>query len=139
VKEYLFDSSALLALIKKESRGEVLLERVGGAPPIIDQAAIHTVHVAEVVKKLVDVGRDGAAITAEWIEVLNLEVIEGYTLFDALNTASLCPKELKLSLGDRIGLSFAKGTGGTAVTTDAQWKTVADSQPALKLKVMHLR
>jgi PIN domain nuclease of toxin-antitoxin system len=97
------------------------------------------VRLLRVVKKLVDAGRDGAAITAEWIEVLNLEVIEDYTVVDALNSASFCPKELKLSLGDRVGLSFANGSGVTAVTTDEQWKLVADSQPDLELKVMHLR
>ena len=137
-KEFLFDSSALLTLIKKELRGEILLKREGEAPPIIDRAAIHTVHVAEIVKKLVDAGAEEDA-ALEWVEMLDLEVLTDFHLPEALGTGRLCPKQLKLSLGDRIGLAVARARGMTAVTTEEQWMTVAAAHPELDLKVMHLR
>ena len=100
-KEYLLDSSALLTLILKEKRGEILLERGENEPPIIDRAAIHTVHIAEVVKKLVDRGENEDA-ALDWVQVLDLEILTDFNLHEALGTGPLCPKQLKLSLGDRI-------------------------------------
>jgi ribonuclease VapC len=137
-KEYLFDTSALLALIQREQRGEILLERGGGGePPIIDRAAIHTVQVAETVKKLVDKGL-GEDQCREWIEALDLEVLTGFELGEALNTARFCPKEMSLSLGDRVCLSVANARNLVAVTTEQQWKTVADGNPQLNVQVMLL-
>ena len=137
-KEYLLDASALLALIKSERRAELLLQSSGGSRPIIDRSAIHTVQVAEVVKKLVD-GGVGPDRCREWLDTLDLEVLTTFEVRPALNTAPLSRKEMKLSLGDRICLSVALANDMIAVTTDRQWKVVAGRYSELELKVLLLK
>ena len=107
-------------------------------PPIIDRAAIHSVQVAEVVKKAVDAGADEEQVRG-WIEGLDLDVIEDLTRLQAYNTARFCPNALHLSLGDRVCLTVASWQQLTAVTTERNWHTVTDADTQLNVKVLLVR
>ena len=127
--EFLLDASALLAVMRAEpGAGEVLR--------IIDRAAIHSVQIAEVVRKLRELGVDPDEVEGS-IQELCLPVIEVLSVRQACNTGRYCLGGL--SLGDRICLAMASSHGSTAVTADRRWKEVCDANAELNVRVMLIR
>lgn len=118
MSEVVLDASALLALINEE-RGWQAVETV------IDQAAISTVNLSEVIAKLAEVNTPEFLIQ-QTLNQLNLDVI----LFDetqALIAGLLRPptKALGLSFGDRACLALAIHQNLPVLTTDQAWTRVA--------------
>jgi ribonuclease VapC len=112
---YLLDSSALLALHLNESGYERVM-------PLMDEAAIHSITVADVVTKLVQKGvppKQARAI----LEHLDLVTIDALTFEQACLCGRLhaATRDLGLSLGDCICLTAAGSLGRTAVTADRNW------------------
>jgi PIN domain nuclease of toxin-antitoxin system len=126
--KYLLDASALLALIHNEPGAEQVLA-------IIDDCEIHAVNLAEVMRKLVSVGKTVEEVIA-YIEALNLDVIENLSVPQVRKLAELTPqaKRLGLSLGDCVCLTIAAWMGMTAVTTDRCW-----SEGAFNVLVLQIR
>jgi ribonuclease VapC len=127
--EFILDASALLAVMRSEPGSEKVLE-------IIDNARIHSVQIAEVVRKLREVGI-GVDELREAIQEMCIPLIEEFSLLQAYETERYCIAGL--SLGDRICLAAANRHNATAVTADRRWKEVADANRDLNLKVMLIR
>jgi ribonuclease VapC len=119
VIKYVLDCSAVLALLKNEPGGDVVLS-------VLPDAVISSVNLAEVVTKLVDRQATKAAID-EALRSLNLTAID----FEP-STARLCgelraaTRSRGLSLGDRACLALARERGFTAVTAAAAWAGATD-------------
>lgn len=126
---YLLDSSAVLAVLFGERGADKVL-------PLLDQSSIHTIQIAEVVKKLKDRGvPDDTA--DRLIAELALPVLESFTAEEALSSRKYCLKGL--SLGDRVCLLVADLAGLTAVTAEHRWKESVDGDPSLPVKVLLIR
>lgn len=127
MKAFLFDASAILAFLNKESGQEIvgsLLEQ--------GHCLITSVNLAEVLHYLR--GNNFAEEEArQIISSLPLE-IEPCTSADAWIASSFYPqsKELGLSLGDRICLATGKRLKLEVITADKRWKKIK-GPPALKL------
>jgi PIN domain nuclease of toxin-antitoxin system len=114
VAEAVLDASAVLAHLRGEPGGDRVAALLGNA-------CISAVNLSEVVRKLVDLGADDAAIAAA-IRRLPCQV----TPFDgalALASGLLRRQTLAqgLSLGDRACLALAAREGLPAVTADRAW------------------
>jgi len=112
------DSSAILALLGRESGWEHLRTRIAGA-------AISTVNVAEIHTKLAEQGatrEDSEDIVAG----LQLKIMP-FDVALAVQTGWLRPATLSagLSLGDRACLVLARSLDAVALTTDRAWAKVA--------------
>src|SRR5579883_3295981 len=126
---YLLDSSAVLALFGSEP-GAAIVE------PMLRDSAIHSVQVAEIVKKLANRGvPDVEAERA--ISALGLQILESLTYTDAV--CSRAYRHKGLSLGDRICLTTADLAGMTAVTAEHRWKEIVDADTSLTVKVVLIR
>jgi ribonuclease VapC len=114
VSKYVFDGSAVLALLNQKT-GKDRVEAV------LSDACIGTINYCEVLGKLIDAGMpEGDA--RESVDLLNVEVVN----FDAdlaRTAAVLRPstKKLGLSLGDRSCLALALARHNTAVTAERAW------------------
>jgi ribonuclease VapC len=111
---YVFDSSAIIAVLRQEIGSEVAAE-------LVEYAIVSTVNYAEVVTKLVDWGYSDRIIE-ESLGEFDLEVVE-FDINQAL-IAGAMRKETRskgMSLGDRACLALAKTTGRTALTADRAW------------------
>jgi ribonuclease VapC len=114
VSKFTLDSSAVLALLRKEPGADVV-------EALLPDAVISSVNLAEVVTKLVERGATDEAIDGAMLSV-NMKVVD----FDEA-TARLAGRLRKntrsrgLSLGDRACLALALERGLTAVTADAAW------------------
>lgn len=111
---YVLDASAVLALLNQEPGHE----RIG---PLIPDAAISTVNLAEVVTKIRAAGTP-AAEAVQTVDHLALEVI----VFDqelAMRTGELYPvtRRAGLSLGDRACIATAERLGVPVLTADRAW------------------
>ncbi len=109
-----FDASAVLALLNREPGRDRVHK-------LLDDAAISSVNLSEVVAKLIDRGLDRSDIEGE-LRGLGLELI----LFDwslALHSGELRrpTRALGLSFGDRACIATAMSLGAPAVTTDRAW------------------
>jgi ribonuclease VapC len=123
---YLLDSSAVLALFGGEPGAEVV-------QPLLGEAAIHSVQIAEVVKKLAD--RGVPANEAERaVTALGLPVVESFRAEEAVYSRRNCQKGI--SLGDRICLTVADRAGMTAVTAEHRWKEMVEADASLPVKVL---
>lgn len=126
---YLLDSSAVLALFGSEPGAEVI-------QPLLGEAAIHSVQIAEVVKKLAD--RGVPANEAERaVTALALPVVESFRADDAVYSRRYCHRGI--SLGDRICLTVADRAGMTVVTAEHRWKEMVEADASLPVKVLLIR
>lgn len=117
MQNIIFDSSAVLALLKQEDGHEV-------ASAYLEQAIISTVNVSEIISVLV---RDGVYSNevSNYLESTFLH-IEDFNLNQAKIAGSLFDKTKKygLSFGDRACLALAKEKKLPVLTADKVWKKV---------------
>jgi len=113
VTEFVFDSSALLALILREPGGDL--------DDLLDRAAISSVNLVEVLTKLIDLGQLDE-------DVLDLQLralirVEPFTEAQAVIAGRLrtATKHLGLSLGDRACLALAISGRHDVYTADGRW------------------
>jgi len=114
VSKAVLDASALLALLNQEEGAE----RVA---PLLADAAISTVNLAEVTTRLALAGMPEAAIR-ETLALLPLESVP-FDSEQAVQVGLLAPatRASGLSLGDRACLVLARRLDATAVTADHAW------------------
>jgi PIN domain nuclease of toxin-antitoxin system len=117
VKDTVLDATAVLAVLNDEPGAEKVV-------PLLPQAIMSTVNLAEVVSKLADAG-----MPEETIRTVVNEL--GITMmpFDeslAFSTGFLRPttSDYGLSLGDRACLALGKHLHRPVVTADRMWNTV---------------
>lgn len=117
--QYLLDASALLAVIFNEPGA-------GRVFDLLDDSAIHTLHLAEVARKMVSIGMPADEVIARLGE-LSLETLEEFSVKHLHQIARLAPeaKRLGLSLGDCVCLTLAESLDRTAVTADRSWKEIS--------------
>ncbi|MBW4644434.1 MAG: type II toxin-antitoxin system VapC family toxin [Goleter apudmare HA4340-LM2] len=114
MSEVVVDTSAVLALLNQETGSEEILQ-------LIDNAAISSVNLSEVIVKLAEAGIPEEEIR-QIILNLNLEVI----LFNeeqALKAGMLRPatKSIGLSFGDRACLALGVVLNQPVISTDCLW------------------
>jgi PIN domain nuclease of toxin-antitoxin system len=116
--EIVFDSSAVLAILKRE-RG------IDRALAVLDKAAISCVNLAEVQTKLIEAGFDRHSAWAR-IEVLGFRAYP-FNKDQAFEAGSLVAvtRPFGLSLGDRACLALAIERNATVYTTDRSWKNLS--------------
>lgn len=116
------DASALLALLNQEQGAE----RVA---PLMADAAISTVNLAEVTTRLALAGMPEAAIR-ETLALLPMELIS-FDSDQAIEVGLLAPatRASGLSLGDRACLILARILEATAVTADQAWTNIEGRPP----------
>jgi len=113
--EYLLDASALLALMLNEA-GEKAVRDVLG------RCAIHTVNVAEVIKKLVQKGVPFPEACAS-VEELHLKIDAQFEMDQAAACGRLMAEAAAqgLSLGDCVCLTAAASHNRIALTAERRW------------------
>lgn len=116
------DASALLALLNQEQGAE----RVA---PLLADAVISTVNLAEVVTRLALAGMPEAAIR-DTLALLPLESVP-FDVEEAVDVGLLAPatRPSGLSLGDRACLVLACRFGAAAVTADQAWTGIDAGVP----------
>lgn len=92
---------------------------------IIDDCQIHALNLAEVMRKLVALGKRPEEVISE-IGSLELEVVDNFGFDEANEVARLAPeaRRLGLSLSDCVCLITAKASGLTAVTAERRWPEI---------------
>lgn len=117
MSEVVLDASAVLALLNQEPGAEQVAQR-------LNQAAISTVNVSEVVAKMADAGIPEEAIH-QILDNLNLEIVP-FTSAQAFQAGLLRPltRALGLSLGDRACLALGLQLQQLVMTTDRQWQNL---------------
>lgn len=118
MSEVILDASAVLALLNQETGSEEILQ-------LIDNAAISTVNLSEVIAKLAEAGIPEDDIK-QILFHLNLEVI----LFNeeqALKAGMMRPetKSIGLSFGDRACLALGIVLNQPVITTDRLWSNLS--------------
>jgi ribonuclease VapC len=111
---FVFDASAVLAIINAEPGAERAIE-------LLDGALLSAVNHAEVMAKLIErgIGRD-LAISA--VLGIGVEIVDfGADLADRTGELRLATRHLGLSLADRACLALAEREGVAAVTADKTW------------------
>lgn len=108
------DASALLAVLYREPGGDLVEAR-------LDQAALSTVNLAEVMRRSLARGVAVDGLTEE-LEALGLTILH-FSAEDAQVSAGLWPQSRHhgLSLGDRACLALALRLGLPALTADRAW------------------
>lgn len=129
MNDVVLDSSAVLALLKREKGGDVVIDALPGA-------TISAVNVAEIVTKLREDGWP-ANFTLGVIEQLGLKTVS-FSFEHAIATGNLrvATRRQGLSLGDRACLALAMTLNARILTTDAAWLRV---DPALGLDIVNIR
>jgi PIN domain nuclease of toxin-antitoxin system len=124
----ILDASAVLAVLLGEPGQEQVRE-------VLDHCTIHAVNLAEAASKLAQAGVPEAEIRNSFTE-LAIPVDETFTEGQALACAELARKTrgLGLSLGDRVCLTVAGGTGATVLTADRRWSQVEG--PDLRVRMI---
>ncbi|MBD2362298.1 type II toxin-antitoxin system VapC family toxin [Anabaena minutissima FACHB-250] len=117
MSEVVVDASAVLALLNQETGSEEILQ-------LIDNAAISSVNLSEVIAKLAEAGIPEEEIRQILLN-LNLEVI----LFNeeqALRAGMmrLATKSIGLSFGDRACLALGVILNQPVITTDRLWSNL---------------
>ena len=128
-REYLLDASALLAVIFDEPGADQIRN-------IFDECRIHSVNLAEVMRKMVYLGMPVDEVIAGFAE-LHLEVITEVSWQEATEIARLGPeaKRLGLSLGDCLCLVVAAKAGLVVVTADRRWSDIQGAD----VRIMQIR
>lgn len=112
-ERYVFDASALLALLQGEAGAETV-ERLLESGGVCGAA-----NWSEVAQKVSAAGADWDIARALLLSYpLDVEPV---TASDAERAARLWKRGSGLSLGDRLCLALAHRLGATAVTADAAW------------------
>lgn len=127
MSRYILDASALLALLNEEEGAEVVI-------PLLPEAVISTVNLAEVVTRLALAGMPEPAIRAT-LALLPLDPV-AFDDDQAIQTGLLAPatRTLGLSLGDRACLALARLQEATVVTADQVWQTLPLGIPVLVIR-----
>jgi ribonuclease VapC len=114
------DSSALLAFINGEPGGASIA-------PLLADASISAVNLAEVIGKMIGNGVSHAQID-EMLKMIRLTVVD-FDQRQAEATGMLVSQTRKfgLSLGDRACLALAASGGVPAVTADRAWQAIKGS------------
>lgn len=117
VTRIVLDSSALLAYLNDEPGGDDIA-------PLLEDAMLSTVNVAEVVTRLAAHGQPVESIR-EIFDALDLEIV-AFDRGSAEETGMLvtATRAFGLSLGDRACLTLAMREKLTAVTADRVWKNL---------------
>ena len=116
---HLLDASALLALLLNEQGADQV-------EIILDDSEIHSVNLAEVVRKVVLKGVEPAEAVS-LLAGMDLGIIEALSTEQAYAAGHLLAanQAMGLSLGDAVCLLVAAGSGARVVTADRSWpKTV---------------
>jgi ribonuclease VapC len=126
VPQFVFDSSAVLAIALKESGTEYASQRLEGS-------LISAVNLIEVITKLIDLELQPTEIdqvmAGFMLEVVDLDQNQALVA-GALRKQT---RSKGLSLGDRACLALAKSTGRIALTADRAW---ADLDVDVKVEVI---
>ncbi len=124
--QFVFDSSAVLAIALKESGTEYASQRLEGS-------LISAVNLIEVITKLIDLELQPIEIdqvmAGFMLEVVDLDQNQALVA-GALRKQT---RSKGLSLGDRACLALAKSTGRIALTADRAW---ADLDVGVKVEVI---
>ncbi len=114
---YVFDASAMLALLLREPGGLIVADRA-------DSACVSAVNLSEVVAKLIDRGASAKMIDQK-IAALELDVRE-FNEAQAVHAGHLrkSTRVKGLSLGDRACLALAASLDCPALTTDKAWASL---------------
>jgi ribonuclease VapC len=115
MSKVVLDASAVLALLNSEKGAEIV-------HPLLPEAILSTVNLAEVVTRLSAVGMPGNEIQ-EALSLLGLEIKpfdEEQAYLAGLLSARTHP--FGLSPGDRACLALAQVKTATAVTADRAWE-----------------
>ena len=125
-QEYLLDASALLALIFDEPGA-------GRIRDFFDECRIHSVNLAEAMRKMVYLGMPADEVISRIAE-LHLELITELPWEEAAAIAGLGTeaKRLGLSLGDCLCLAVARKRGAVAVTADRRWSEIQGGDPRIR-------
>jgi len=117
VSEFVLDASAVLALLNQETGSEEILQ-------LIDNAAISTVNLSEVIAKLAEAGIPEDEIK-QILFHLNLEVIL-FNQEQALKAGMMRPatKSIGLSFEDRACLALGVILNQPVITTDRLWSNL---------------
>jgi ribonuclease VapC len=114
---YLLDASALLALLRLETGADEVMRH-------LDRSSINTVNLAEVVSRLMDIGRtaDNVVMDIRAMEIPVESVIDS----DAWRAGILrsTTRHLGLSIGDRLCIATAERLQKTILTSDQNWKYI---------------
>lgn len=115
-ERFVLDASALLSILLDEPGEESVHE-------ILDRCQIHSVNLAEVIRRLVRSGMPWDEAMAV-LDNLDLDIHEGFVAEEAAFCGILIAKhgELGLSLGDGVCLTTAAWSEAVAVTADRRWK-----------------
>jgi ribonuclease VapC len=118
---YVIDSSALLAVLQKETGYLIVV-------PLLMGASISTVNLSEVLQKAEQKTLKVPNLLIS-LQGLRIEIIP-FCSKQAELTATLWTKtkSLGLSLGDRACLALAQSLNATAITADKTWINVPDIQ-----------
>ena len=112
-----FDSSAVIAFLRRESGGEQIAQYLGSAK-------ISAVNFAEIVTKLIDMG-DEVTLAGEDALNLGLNIVpldtETALLAGQLRAVT---RRLGLSLGDRVCLALGIREEATVLTADRSWASL---------------
>jgi ribonuclease VapC len=126
--EYVWDSSALIALVSLEPGYQRVAELIG-------RSSISAVNLSETINKLI---QKVPTIDAVQLLLAQLDLtVEDWSEDLAFRSAEFSPfnKSHGLSLGDRACLTLAKHLRATAVTSDRAWRRL----PSLGVSVMLFR
>ncbi|UKO96630.1 PIN domain-containing protein [Nostoc sp. UHCC 0870] len=117
MSEVVVDASAVLALLNQETGSEEILQ-------LIDNAAISSVNLSEVIAKLAEAGIPEEEIRQILLH-LNLEVIP-FNEEQALRAGMMRPatKSIGLSFGDRACLALGVILNQPVITTDRLWSNL---------------
>lgn len=126
VSPVVLDASALLAYLRKEPGGELVVDEVANG------AMISTANLAEALTRMTerDVGADPHTLVLELVEIGMIEgaiEVEPVTLEDAVEIARLRPltRDAGLSLGDRACIALARRMEARVLTADRGWDGLA--------------
>ena len=126
MSEVVLDASAVLAFINQEAGAEAV-------EGYLNDAAISSANLSEVVAKLVEKGLSEASIRA-LIEELKLEVVavdEKQAIAAGILRRST--RSLGLSLGDRLCIALGQHLDKPVITTDRQWKKLNIDEVEVRL------
>ncbi|MFL6374059.1 MAG: type II toxin-antitoxin system VapC family toxin [Pyrinomonadaceae bacterium] len=114
MSRYVLDSSAVIAYLNQEPGSDKV-------HPLIAEAEISAVNLAEVLTKAVEAGHSIKSAFATF-SLLRIDVVD-YDSHQARKAAELRPitRGLGLSLGDRSCLALAMLSNATVVTADRAW------------------
>jgi len=117
VKRFVFDTSAILAILLDEPGADVALEA-------IQNSLMTTVNLTEVLTRCLDKQLSIEA-TEEFMASHGVQFVEfGYDLARSAAALRMATRQFGLSLGDRACLALAIREQATVMTTDRAWASL---------------